>query len=269
MTSMVAGQSMYQQYAAPATYAAAPTMTSMYATPGASMYMPTTTMAAPVAYEASMYTAAPTMVDAGSVMYAAPTMVQTPSYVAAPVQQVVAAPTGPQFAMPQPTKLTTGLTEPAKLEAEKVAYGKALEGQLQKQSAAAMEEAKIKKAMLEQQAKTQLAQFQLQMEEQVKMAFLQIDQEAQTECNGLEEAAITQKTSLEERAAIAIADYKKKKALEEMSVKSWEMQKQWFEQESKMVAQYQQVMQKGARAVVTPAMPQVQQMAAPMTMVYG
>lgn len=261
MTSMVAGASMYQQYpqyAAPQTYAAAPTMTSMYATPGASMYMPTQTMAAPMAYE---YAAAPTMVE---------TVVQTPSYVAAPVQQVIAAPVAvaapvSAFGVPQPMKLTTGLADPAKLESEKVAYNKALDGQLQKQSAAAMEEAKIKKAMLEQQAKTQLAQFQLQMEEQVKMSNLQIDQEAQTQINGLQEAAITQQTSLEERAAIAIADYKKKQALEVMGMKSWELQKGWFEQETKMMAQYQQVMKKGAGAVVT-QMPMQQ---APMTMVYG
>jgi len=239
---------MYQQYAPPATYAAAPTMTSMYATPGASMYMPTTTMAAPMAYET----------------VAAPTVVQTPSYVAAPViaaapqvvETVVAAPTV-AFGMPQPTKLTAGLTEPAKLESEKVAYNKALEAQLKKQTDAIMEEAKIKKAMREQEAKTQLAQIQLQIEEQLKMSFLQIDQEAQTQCNGLQEAAITQKTAQEERAAIATADYTKKKAMEEMGVKSWELQKQWFEQEAKMTAQYQQVMQKGSRAVVTPAMPQI------------
>lgn len=255
MTSMVAGPSMYAQYGAPATYAAAPTMTSMYATPGASMYMPSNTVAAPMAYQAPTttvmqtpsYVAAPTMVEtiaAPQVMYAqaAPQVVET----------VVAA---PAFAVPQPMKLTTGLVEPPTLESEKAAYGKALSAQLSKQSAAVMEEAKIKKAMLEQQCKTQLAQFQLQIEEQTKMQFLQIDQEAATTCTGLQEAAITQKTSMDERAAIATADYMKKRAMEDMSQKSWELQRQWFEQETKMTAQYQQVMQKGAQAVIT-QMPQ-------------
>merc|ERR1719506_3149532 len=173
-------------------------------------------------------------------------MVET---IAPQVVEAYVAP-GPAFAVPQPQKLTTGLPEPATLESEKAAYAKALSAQLAKQSAAVMEEAKIKKAMLEQQSKTQLAQFQLQIEEQTKMAFLQIDQDAAQLCAGLQEAAITQKTSMDERSAIATSDYLKKKAMEDMQQKSWELQRQWFEQESKMTAQYQQVMQKGAKAVI-------------------
>merc|ERR1711879_1016382 len=115
----------------------------------------------------------------------------------------------------------------------------------------------IKKAMLEQTAKTQLAQYQLQIEEQLKMSCLQVDQEAQTMLNGLKEAAITQQTSREEAAAIAIADYQKKKALEEMNVKSYQLQKQWWESETKLNAEYQKVMKAGSKAVVTSAAPTV------------
>merc|ERR1712072_826669 len=85
-----------------------------------------------------------------------------------------------------------------------------------------------------------------------KMQCLQVDQEAQTMLNGLQEAAITQKTAREEAAAIAVADYNKKKALEEMSVKSYQLQKQWYDQEAKLSAEYQAVMKKGAKSVVTP-----------------
>jgi hypothetical protein len=233
-------------YATPSAYAAAPTMTSMYATPGASMYMPATTT-----------TAAPVM--AAPAVYAAPQVVattQSPSFVAAP------SVAGPQFAVPSPQSLTAGLVEPAKLEAERVAYERALAAQLKKQSDAVLEEAKIKKAMMEQTAKTSLAQYQLQIEEQLKMASLQLDQEAQNLINGLKEAAITQQTAREEQAAIAAADYLKKKALEEMSVKSYNLQKQWFEKETQLTAEYQQVMQKGSRSVVTSAVPQMP-MAAP------
>jgi hypothetical protein len=167
--------------------------------------------------------------------------------------------------MPPPQNLTQGLVEPAKLEAERVAYEKALAAQLKKQSDAVLEEAKIKKAMIEQTAKTQLAQYQLQIEEQLKMASLQVDQEAQNMLNGLKEAAITQQTTREEQAAIQAADYVKKKALEEMSMNSYNLQKQWFEKESQLTAQYEKVMQKGSKSVVTSAMPQIP-MAAP---VYG
>jgi len=263
MTSMVAAApAMTSMYAQP-TYsnygAAAPTMTSMYATPGASMYMPSTTIAAPAVVET---------------VAAAPTMV-APSYVAQPQMVTVAAPqqavtevVTPAFAMPAPTKLTQGMTEPAVLEKEKVAYGQALEKQLKKQSDAVLEEASIKKKMLEQQAQTQRAQFELQIEEQLKMSCLQVDQEANQQCIGLREAAITQQTSVEEQCAIKVADFTKKKCLEDFSVKSWELQKQWFEKETAFTQQYQAVMQKGSKAVVT-QMPAVQTVAAPTTMNYG
>lgn len=244
---MVAAQpAMTSMYTTPATYAQAPTMTSMYATPGASMYMP-----AGQAMAGASYLPAPTMVEtiAAPTAYAAPTTM-TASYVTAPqVTYVEAAPqyvevAAPAFSMPVPVKLTTGLVEPATLEQEKAAYGKALDAQLQKQSSAVLEEAAIKKKMVDQQAKTQLAQFQLQMEEQVKMSNLQLDQEAQQMCTALQEAAITQQTARDEQTAIQIADYLKKKAMEDYAEKAYGIQKTWFEQEQKMAANYQAVMMK-------------------------
>merc|ERR1719453_394964 len=126
--------------------AAAPAMTSMYAAP-ASVYtqaVPTTTaVAAPVATTVA------------------------PSYVAAPQAAM------PQFAAPAPVSLTAGLADPSKLEAERVAYEKALGAQLDKQSRAVLEEASIKKKMLE-QTKTQLEQYKLQVDENCVMACLQV-----------------------------------------------------------------------------------------------
>merc|ERR1719262_2067620 len=169
-----------------------------------------------------------------------------PSFVAAP-----------QFAAPAPVSLTAGLVEPAKLEAERAAYENALAAQLDKQSKAVFEEAKIKKAMIEQTAKTQLEQYKLQVDENYKMSCLQVDREAQTTITGLKEAAIMQQTAQEERAAVMIADYNKRKAMEDMAIKSAQLQKQWYEGEAKLMAQYQQVMQAGAKNVITPGVPQV------------
>lgn len=214
----------------------------MYATPGASMYMPagTTTIAAAPVVET---VAAPTVVT------------QTPSYVAAPqTVEVAATPAMPQFGMPVPAKLTTGLVTPDVLEKERIAWNKALDAQLKKQTDAVNEEAKIKKKMVDQQAKTQLASMQLQIEEQVKMACLQVDQEAQQMCAALQEAAITQQTGRDEQTAVQVADYTKKKAIEDMNFKSWEFQKVWYEKEMKMVQEYEKVRAKGARAVQTPGL---------------
>merc|ERR1719261_1307743 len=149
-------------------------------------------------------------------MYAAPTA----SMYAAPTASVY-MPAATAVATAAPVSLTGGLVPPAKVEAERLGYEKALAAQLDKQVNATLEEAKIKKAMLEQTAKTQLAQYQLQVEENLKMSQLQVDQEAQNMIMGLKEAAIQQQTAREETAAVAVADYNKKRALEEMANKSY------------------------------------------------
>jgi len=255
MTSMVATGSQY---------AVAPTMTSMYANT-ASIYAPaatvgTTTLAAPATTYAAPYQqfAAPVTTVGAPSFVAAPQVVGAPVAAAPAVVETVAAPVGfPAFALQAPVSLVAGLVPPEKVEAERLGYEKALKTQLDKQVGATLEEAKIKKAMLEQTAKTQMAQFQLQIDEQLKMAQLQVDQEAQNMIIGLREAAITQQTRREETAAVAVADYNKKKALETMAQQSYALQKQWYDSEMKLTAEYQKVMQAGSRSVVTSAVPTI------------
>merc|ERR1719263_537400 len=177
-------------------------------------------------------------------MVAAPT-VAAPSYV---------APAAPAFGMPQPVSLTAGLVPPPKVQQEAAAYHKAIEGQLAKQSTAVYEEAKIKQQMLTQQATTQIEQYRLQVEEQLAISCLRTDQEALTQVSGLKEAAILQQTGCEERAAIAVGEFNKKKAMEDMAIQSYALQKQWYDQEMKLAADYESVRAKGSRAVVTPGL---------------
>jgi len=248
-------------------------MTSMYATPGQqSMYMPSSSVMIPqqpgmvetVAFPGGVET-----VPLSMQMVPQMQMVAQPSYSYVPPPQQVeyaqpsmlmsqtpAAP-APAFAGQGPQRLTDGLPEPAKVEAEKVAYERALDAQLKKQSDAVLAEGKLKKAMMEQTAKMQLGQFQLQIEEQLKMASMQVDAEADTMIRGLEESAIMQKTNMQERAAMTIADYVKKKAIEDCNKKSYDVQRQFYEAEVKLTAQYQQARQAGAKSVVTPAGPQI------------
>merc|ERR1719440_237273 len=171
----------------------------------------------------------------------------TPSYVAP-----VAAP-APGFAAPMPVSLTQGLVPPQKVQEEAAAYHKAIDGQLSKQSAAVYEEAKIKQQMLKQQATTQIEQYKLQVEEQLAISCLKTDQDALTQVTGLKEAAILQQTGCEERAAIATADYNKKKAMEDMALQSYSLQKKWYENEMALAKDYEKVRAAGSKAVVTPS----------------
>merc|ERR1719247_3580365 len=112
--------------------------------------------------------------------------------------------------------LTAGMPSPEKLKGQSDLYGQALEGQLKKQSEAVIEEANIKKQMLEEQFKRDMAQYALQVEERLKLAQMQVDKEAQVQLMGLQEAAINRKTVMEEEAALKSAGYAKAKAMEEM-----------------------------------------------------
>jgi len=73
----------------------------------------------------------------------------------------------------------------------------------------------------------------------------------------LKEAAITQQTAREEQAAIGAASYVKAKALEDFSMKSYNLQKTWFDKETQLQAEYQKVMKAGSRSVVTAPQPGV------------
>lgn len=221
MTSMYAQPSVAYT-GAPSVYAPAqPAMTSMYMAQGAPM--------APM----TMTTMAPSMVPAPAPQ--------------APVASNYAATAG-NFNMAPPTSLTQGMPTHAIINAERIAYEKALDAQLQKQSVAVLEEAKIKKQYMEVESRKKVAEFNLQVDEQVKMSQMRIDQEAQTQLCGLQEAAITQITQKEEFAAIATHEYAVKKAKEDMAFKSYNLQKQWFEQETKLTAEYQAALARGAKA---------------------
>jgi len=224
-----------------------PAMTSMYATPSVA-YAGAPSVYAPVAPTAPAMTS---MYMAQGAPLAAP-MTMTPSMVPAPAQVPVAtgnyAAPAAGFNMAPPTSLTQGLPTHAVINAERIAYEKALDAQLQKQSIAVLEEAKIKKQYMEVESKKKVQEFNLQVDEQVKMSQMRIDQEAQTQICGLQEAAITQRTAKEEAAAIATHEYAVKKAKEDMAFKSYNLQKHWFEQETKLTSDYQAAIARGAKA---------------------
>merc|ERR1719310_1405968 len=111
--------------------------------------------------------------------------------------------------------------------------------------------------MLQQLAKTQIAQFTLQVEEQLKLQCIAIDQQTNGKTAALMEAAVQQRTMVDERSAIATMEYQKRKALEQCAQQSAAVQKKYYEEEVKMMREFQQVAEKGARAGVPSVIPTV------------
>merc|ERR1719359_2217644 len=190
--------------------------------------------------------AAPTMVGtvaapqvaAGMVTYAAAPTTQVASYVAAPQMvtqgaSYVAAPQGP------PEPLTKGIPDPASIKSQQDAYAKALEKQYQDGASAISAETKVKKEMLTETAKQQKAQYQLQVQSQLQAQNLLLDQQMNSQLMMLQEAAMAQKSALEQQAAALSLEYQQKKCEEEMLQKQYEIQKQYYDAETKLASAYQ------------------------------
>jgi hypothetical protein len=156
--------------------------------------------------------------------------------------------------MPYASGGTSGMKGPEVLDKEKNAYHKALEAQLKKETDAAQKEGEVHKAMLQQQAKSQIATFTLQVEEQLKLQCIKIDQNTNLRTAALMEAAVNQRTLVDERSAIATMEFEKRRAMEQCAQKSAALQKQYHAAEMKMMREFQQVSEKGARVGVAGVM---------------
>jgi hypothetical protein len=156
--------------------------------------------------------------------------------------------------MPYASGGTSGMKGPEVLDKEKNAYHKALEAQLKKETDAAQKEGEVHKAMLQQQAKSQIATFTLQVEEQLKLQCIKIDQNTNLRTAALMEAAVNQRTLVDERSAIATMEFEKRRAMEQCAQKSAALQKQYHDAEMKMMREFQQVSEKGARVGVAGVM---------------
>lgn len=242
---------MTSMYMSPSTAAVAPTMTTMapvmefVAAPysvAASAAEPV--VAAPITLAAPPVAAPPMAVPMATVSAPATSMVVTgtPSYVAPPVVRTVE----PMAQPGPPANLTAGLPDPASIEQQKAQYAKSLDQQLAQAVQSIEEQAKNEKQQIQTRMQTQLAQYQLQVEEQTKMQMMQVDAKVQAQLKGLREAAVTQKSALEEQAAVATMEYRKKKAMEEQGLKSYQIQKTFYDAEMKLMQQYKEVSQKGA-----------------------
>jgi hypothetical protein len=165
---------------------------------------------------------------------------QVASYVAPPVQQ---APVQQVVASQLPTDLTQGIPNPAVIQSQKDGYAKALEKQYQDGASAIAQEVKVRKEMIQEQSKQQKAQYSLQVQSQLQAQNLLLDQQMNSQMMMLQEAAMSQKSALEQQAAALTLEFQQKKAEEEMLVKMYEIQKKYDDAETKLAAQYQQVIQ--------------------------
>merc|ERR1712070_354313 len=108
---------------------------------------------------------------------------------------------------------------------------------------------KVKKEMLNETAKQQKAQYQLQVQSQLQAQNLLLDQQMNSQLMMLQEAAMAQKSALEQQAAALTLEYQQKKAEEDMLQKQFQIQTDYYNAETKLAAQFQEVTQKEVAAL--------------------
>merc|ERR1719162_1750467 len=160
------------------------------------------------------------------------------------MQQMFAAPNGmagPPQGPPQPQKLTEGFPDPAAVEQQKAAYGKALEAQLKAQSDELSKRSQAEKQALLEQAAQSKAHFNLQIDTALQQQARALDEQTNAQMLALQEAAVQQKSTLEGQAAGLKLEFEQKKAQEDMMIRQYEIQKQYYEANVKLQTQMQQL----------------------------
>jgi len=150
------------------------------------------------------------------------------------VQQVQQVARGPPVA---PRALTEGMPDPASVEQQKAAYARSLDAQLKERSEAVAKRSQMEKEMLRQQAAQQKAQFNLQIDQQLQATAMALDEQTNAQMLALQEAAVQQKSALESQAAGLKLEYEQRKAQEDMMIRQYEIQKQYYEAQQKMLSQ--------------------------------
>lgn len=196
-------------YAVPSTYAAMPTMATMY---GGQVIDAGTSTSTFVAAPHAAYSAAPAVTNT--------TMVET-----------MGAPAAAGVAMvPQPPRsLTEGMPDEKQIAAQKAAYAQALDLQLKQATETLQKETAIEKEMLKFKAQKDIAMFELSVDERLAEQLANVDEQTTFQQLELRKAATDRKLQLENQASALTMDYSMKKAQEEMALKQYDFQQRYLQ----------------------------------------
>merc|ERR1719487_89405 len=137
-----------------------------------------------------------------------------------------------------------GLPDPATIESQRKGFAAGLDKQLADGTTTIQSEKTLKKKMLSEQADMQKNQYATQVNAQLQAQNLALEQQMNVQLTQLQEAHMAQRSALEQQAAALTLEYQQKKAEEEMLKKQYEIQKQFFDAETKLANQFQQEVSK-------------------------
>merc|ERR1719253_1546500 len=180
---------------------------------------------------------------------AAPVVTQSPSYVAAPVQQqYVAAPVAVQPAFPQgivppalpmaPMRLTEGIPTPEQIHAQKAGYGAALDKQLKEATDTVAKETAIEKEMVKFNAAKSIAMFENQVDEKLIEQLALEDERGTIALLELKKALVERNLQLSAQASNLTMDYQMKAVQTEWSQKRYDFEVTYLKAENNLAADF-------------------------------
>lgn len=152
----------------------------------------------------------------------------------------------PMQAMPpqEPVSLTEGMPDPASIAAQKQAYQKSINLQLQKAITEVQQQGMSKKQAIAERAAYTKTQLNLEIDQQAAAESMAADQETNTRIKGLQEAAMRQISALENQSMGLVLEYNQRKTQEDLMSSQYQLQREYYEASR----QIQHKMRQGGRS---------------------
>lgn len=141
----------------------------------------------------------------------------------------------------RPPKLTDSLPDPSSVDRQKLQHAKGLLERLQADTAVLTQQNQVRKAMLAQYGAQQKAQHATQVDADLQREAMAVEQRGNAQLLQLQQAVMAQTMALEQQAAGLTLRYQCQVVEEDRQQKDYDIQRQFYESEMKILGQMQKL----------------------------
>merc|ERR1719190_306857 len=145
--------------------------------------------------------------------------------------------------MGPPQRLTAGMPDPASVEHQKLQYSRAIDLELQKEAQQVQARAQQQKQMLMMRSQQGKAQSYLTIDQYATYGNMYVDDMTFAEVAYLQEESAQHRSVLEQQATGLTLEYNQRKAQEDMMMKQYDIQKQYYDNSLRLQGMQTQVQQ--------------------------
>merc|ERR1719343_454895 len=156
------------------------------------------------------------------------------SFVGAPVMPAM-------LAMERPRSLTAGMPDPASIDHQKHQYSRAIDLELQKEAQQVQALAQREKQMLMMRSQQEKAQSYVTIDQYATYGNMYVDDQTLAEVAFLQAESAQHRQVLEQQASALALEYNQRKAQEDMMMRQYQIQSQYYNNSQKLYGMQEQV----------------------------